>query len=338
MDPIVINIMDLTQGITQQDLSTGLIVVTDATIPLQLINAVDQLGDNIPVNSTAYNMATTYLRQRRSALYILGVTGTSGNATVEEVITELRSQDIPYYYFAMDLNDQASRKAMADYQAARIAFFCSEDGPSVEADISVANALALNTEACTLIAHNGIKDTTSPGTRKKAYSDCALLGKMAPIIEGGAPWFYQALDGIPDGAYSAADVNKLYTGNVCTVTTYMKRVETWTGKTTKGSYCHFKVLKDWLVVRLKENLAKTIHNDAGVFMNEEGLAEITASIKEIMEVGRTRGTINAYTVYTPRRADIPSNDRANGIVNGFQIQCTFTGFIEKVVINIIAEV
>lgn len=335
MDPIVINIMDLTQGITQQDLSTGLIVVTNATIPLKLVNAIDQLGDDVPVGSTAYLMATAYLRQRRSSLYILGVTGTSGNATVEEVITELQSQDIPYYYFAMDLNDQASRKTMADYQAARIAFFCSEDGPDVEADTAIANALALNTEACTIIAHKGI---TRDSNRERVFSDCALLGKMAPIIEGGAPWFYQSLDGIADGEYSAADVNKLYAGNVCTVTTYMKRVETWTGKTTKGSYCHFKVLKDWLVVRLKENLTKTIHNDAGVFMNEEGLADITASIKEIMEVGRNRGTINAYTVYTPRRADIPSNDRANGIVNGFQIQCTFTGFIEKVVINIVAEV
>ncbi|MGL5190543.1 MAG: hypothetical protein ACRC7S_12940, partial [Cetobacterium sp.] len=254
-----------------------------------------------------------------------------------DMVAKILELDVPHYYAASDIRTPEGRKALADFYGGRLGFYVAGGEIGLTADDAITEAATLATESCLLMAHNGVKVTGQTAT--EAFADAALVGKMAPVIEGGAPWFYQSLDGVPDGAYAKADVSKLYKGNVTTVTTYMKRVETWGGKTTKGTYAHFKILKDWLQVRLKEALAKTIHTDKGVFLSDDGLSDITRAMKEVLDVGKTeRGTLLDYIVYTPLRSSIPTNDRANGIVNGYQIQVTFTGFVEKVTINIIAEV
>lgn len=328
MDPIVINIMDLTQGITQTDLSTPLLVATDKAYDLKLISSLEEL-DGLEKTDNLYKMAASLLSQRPQDVYVLGLASAASGSVVVDAINKA---DIPHYYLATDLRTAEKRAPVAKAYGAKIGFYVAAGGLEETADVLVTEAKTLNTEGTMIMAHKGVRS-------EDVFADCAMIGKMAPVLEGTAPFYYQSLDGIPDGGYSKADVSKLQAGNVNTVTTYMKRIETWTGKTTKGSYCHFKVLKDWLQVRLKEALAKVIHNDKGVFMSEEGLGAITAAMKEVLDVGKTgRGVIYDYTVYTPLRSEIPANDRANGIVNGFQIQVTFTGFVEKVVVNIVAEV
>ncbi|MGL5714709.1 MAG: hypothetical protein ACRCX2_16945 [Paraclostridium sp.] len=337
MDPIVINIMDLTQGITQQDLSTPLVVSCKQNYALKLISSIDEITD-AGVDTDLYKMANAVLRQRPQEMYVLGVTATGGgDASGADIIAKITELDIPHYYATSDVGSAADRKTLADFYGGRIGFYSAMADLGMSAEDAIAEAATLATESCVLVAHNGIK--VAGQSVVESYAAAALIGKMAPVIEGGAPWFYQSLDGIPDGGYSKSDVAKLYKGNVNTVTTYMKRVETWGGRTTKGTYCHFKVLKDWLQVRLKEALAKVIHTDKGVFMSDDGLSDITRAMKEVLDVGKIeRGTLLTYTVYTPLRASIPQNDRANGIVNGYQIKVMFTGFVEKVTINIIAEV
>lgn len=337
MDPIVINIMDLTQGITQQDLSTPLVVSCKEEYGLKLISSLDELQD-AGVDSNIYKMANAVLRQRPQEMYVLGVTAKEGGeASGADIVAKILELDIPHYYAVSDIRTPEGRKALADFYGGRLGFYAAGGEIGLTADAAVTEAAALATESCVLVVHNGIKVGNQQAV--EAFADASLIGKMAPVIEGGAPWFYQSLDGIPDGAYSKADVVKLYKGNITTVTTYMKRVETWGGKTTKGTYCHFKILKDWLQVRLKEALAKVIHTDKGIFLSDTGLADITKAMKEVLDVGKIeRGTLLNYTVYTPLRSSIPTNDRANGIVNGYQVQVTFTGFVERVTINIIAEV
>lgn len=329
MDPIVINIMDLTQGITQTDLSTALLVATDKQTDLKLISSLEELSEDLEPTDNLYKMAAALLAQRPQEVYVLGLASAeSGDA----VVSAIDKAGIPHYYLATDLRTAEKRAPVAKAYGSKIGFYVAAGGLEETADALIEEAKTLNTEGTMLMAHKGVRSAD-------VFADCAMIGKMAPILEGTAPFYYQSLDGVPDGGYSKSDVAKMHKGNVNTVTTYMKRIETWTGKTTKGSYCHFKVLKDWLQVRLKEALAKAIHNDAGVFMNEDGLGKITAAMKEVLDVGKTgRGVIYDYTVYTPLRSEIPANDRANGIVNGYQIKVTFTGFVEAVVINIVAEV
>lgn len=340
MEPIVINITDLTQGITQTDLSTALLVATDKALPLKLISSIEELGEGVSETDHIYKMVTRALAQKVQQMYVLGIDGSSHSESAalgKAVVAAIKNLNVPYYYFGTDVRKAADRKEIADYHATKISFYIASPEMTATADTLVEEAKTLNNESCLIMAHKGID--TLGRSKEEAYADCALIGKMAPVLEGTAPFFYQSLNTIPDGGYPAADVVKFKNGNICTVTTYMKRIETWTGKTTKGSYAHFKVLKDWLVVRLKEALAKVIHNDAGVFMNPDGLGKITDALKEVLNVGKVqRGVIYDYTVYTPKREDIPVNDRANGIVNGYQIQATFTGFVETVVINIVAEV
>lgn len=334
MDPIVINITDLTQGITQTDLSTPFLIATDKEMAIMQISSIDDLDGHATSSDNIYKMAAKLLAQRPQTLYVMGVDGASDSAPEKgnKVLAAIKAANVPHYYVGTDLRDATDRKVIADDYAAKIGFYIAGADKAAEADTLVAEATTLNNESCLIMAHKGI-------TGEDAFADCALIGKMAPVLEGTAPFFYQSLNTIPDGGYPAADVTKFEKGNICTVTTYMKRIETWTGKTTKGTYAHFKVLKDWLQVRLKEALAKVIHNDKGVFMSDDGLAAITNAMKEVLNVGKVeRGVILDYTVYTPKRADIPTNDRANGIVNGYQIVCTFTGFVEKVVVNIVAEV
>lgn len=334
MDPIVINITDLTQGITQTDLSTPFLIATDKAMELKQISSIDDLGEDATASDNIYKMAAKLLAQRAQTLYVMGINGGAGAAPSKgkKVLEAIKAANVPHYYVGTDLRDAADRKVIADDYAAKVGFYIAGATKDAEADTLVAEAKSLNNESCLIMAHKGISG-------EDAFADCALIGKMAPVLEGTAPFFYQSLNTVPDGGYPASDVTKFEKGNICTVTTYMKRVETWTGKTTKGTYAHFKVLKDWLVVRLKEALAKVIHNDKGVFMSNDGLAAITDAMKEVLNVGKVeRGVILEYTVYTPKREDIPANDRANGIVNGYQIQCTFTGFTEKVTVNIVAEV
>lgn len=334
MDPIVINITDLTQGITQTDLSTPFLIATDKAMDVMQISSIDDLDSHATSSDNIYKMAAKLLAQRPQTLYVMGVDGSSDSAPAKgtKVLEAIKAANVPHYYVGTDLRDAADRKVIADDYAAKIGFYIAGAAKDADADTLVSEAETLNNEGCLIMAHKGISG-------EDAFADCALIGKMAPVLEGTAPFFYQSLNTIPDGGYSAADVTKFEKGNICTVTTYMKRIETWTGKTTKGTYAHFKVLKDWLQVRLKEALAKVIHNDKGVFMSDDGLAVITNAMKEVLNVGKVeRGVILDYTVYTPKRADIPTNDRANGIVNGYQIECTFTGFVEKVVVNIVAEV
>lgn len=338
MDPIVINVMDLTAGISVQDLSTPLVVGVTKAFEPKLISSIEEITKT-EVGEDAYAMATAVLRQRPQQLYVFGVKGSGeGSTTGAEIVEKIVEKDIPHYYCATALRTKADVKALADFYGARLGFYvAAADKAAASAAAIVTDATALATESCFLIAHKGIKNES--GSFDEAYADAAMVGKMAPVLEGGAPWFYQSLDGVPDGGYSAADVNTLYKGSVNTVTTYMKRVETWCGKTTKGTYAHFKILKDWMTVRLKEALAKTIHTDAGVFMSNDGLSSITNAMKEVMNVGKVqRGVFESYEIHTPLRADIPTNDRANGIVNGYQIKVKFTGFVEKVTINIVAEV
>lgn len=333
-DPIIINIMDRTQGITVTDLSTPLLVATDAKMDPKLISSIDDLKG---VTTNIYKMAAAVLAQRPQEVYVAGFVPDSGVVTGDNLLEYVKTLDLPYYYFATDLRKGTDIAPLATYFGARLGFYVAGGELTAAADDLVTLAESLASESVQLMAHKG--KAADGTTYDEAFADAAMVGKMAPVISGTAAFFYQSLDGIPDGGYSAADVSKLYSGNVSTVTTYMKRVETWGGKTTKGTYCHFKILKDWLHVRLKEALAKHLHQDQTVFMSDDGLASITAAMKEVMDVGKDgRGVFVSYEIHTPLRSEIPTNDRANGIVNGYQIKVTFTGFVEKVTINIIAEV
>lgn len=333
-EPIVINIMDRTQGITAADLSTPLLVATDAKMDVRKISSIDDLAG---VSTNIYKMAAAALAQRPQEIYVAGFVPDSGVVTGDNLLEYVKTLDIPYYYFGTDLRKGTDIAPLAAYFGARLGFYVAAGELTAPADDLVALAGNLASESVQLMAHKG--KTADGTTYGEAFADMAMIGKMAPVLSGTAAFFYQSLDGVPDGGYSKADVTKLYDGNVSTVTTYMKRVETWGGKTTKGTYCHFKILKDWLHVRLKEALAKHIHQDQTVFLSDDGLAGITAAMKEIMDVGKDgRGVFVEYEIHTPLRAEIPANDRANGIVNGYQIRVTFTGFVEKVTVNIIAEV
>lgn len=333
-NPINVVITDATAGISQTDLSTPFLLATDKVVPLQKISALDDIK-GAEATDTIYKMAASLLGARIQDVWVQGIaTPTSPDTEIQETIKNAAAS---HYFFATDNTTKSVREALATYYGSRIGIYSTRMPLDTSVDDAVDISKSLNNESCIAMAHKGRGEE---GSKTEVFADCAFIGKMAPRLEGTAPWYYQSLSGIPDGGYGAGDVTKLKEGNVNTVTgLYGKRVQTWTGKTTAGTYIDFKVLKDWLQVRLTEAVQKTVFDDRGVPYNNVGFAAIASACKEVLNQAKTeRGVIESYTSFIPRRQDIPVNDRANRKFEGLTFKTVFTGFVESVTVNVSAEV
>jgi hypothetical protein len=333
-NPINIVITDATAPISQTDLSTPYLLATDKVVPLQKISSVDDITGAI-VSDTIYKMATSLLGARSQEVWIQGIAAPTNPDT--EILEVIKNSGVAHYFLSIDTVDTATRTALAGYYGTRVGLFSSRMPLTATADEAIAEAESLSNESCILMAHKGRGEA---GSKIDVFADAAIVGKMAPVLEGTRPWYYQFINGMPDGDYSAGDVTKLHDGNVNTITgLYGKRIQTWTGKTTAGTFIDFKILKDWLQVRLTEAIQKTVFNDLGVPYDNVGFGQIASACKAVLNQAKDeRGVLVSYTTFIPRRQDIPVNDRANRKFAGMNFKVVFKGFVEIVTVNIIAEV
>lgn len=337
-DPIIIDLRDLTTGITTADLGIAMAFTSTKAISLQKISKLSDIQGAV-VGDPIYSLAAMALTQKPIELYVLGIDATSqgdDDAKAQAILTALTASGIPFYYLATDIVAPAQVDEVNKYMASRsVGIHLAEEDMLGTIDDAVAHAASYATESCVLYKHPGkILDAK----KSPAYMHAAMMGKMSTVAEGTAPWYYQSLNGVPSSAYSGADIDKLYNGYVNTMWSYMKRVETWGGFTTKGTYVDFKILKDWTYIRIKEAVASVIHTDIGIHLSDGDLGLITNAIKGVIGKGKSSGVYVDATVITPRRSEISVLDRQQRKVTGFEVYLEFAGFAEKVGILIITGV
>ncbi|MGL5712744.1 MAG: DUF3383 family protein [Paraclostridium sp.] len=162
----------------------------------------------------------------------------------------------------------------------------------------------------------------------------AVAGVCFPQEEGSITWGNKVVTGVPTSGYSVADERALMAKNINYITKEMGLVITQFGRTTSGSNADITRSKDYLKNRLMESLTSALVNSKKVPYTTQGMAIISSAMNEVGVQALNQGMLTEFRVITPKIEDIPTNDKANRVLNGVKFIATLSGAVETINLEI----
>ena len=86
----------------------------------------------------------------------------------------------------------------------------------------------------------------------------------------------------------------------------------------------------FLKARLSEAWFSTLVNVPKIPFTDDGLAFIENPIRAIMAIAVKQKIVSTWNIIMPKSVDIPSNDKANGVLNNVVINCVIQGSVQKI--------
>lgn len=184
------------------------------------------------------------------------------------------------------------------------------------------------------------------------YVDSAVVGKCLGYTPGTASWKWKALSGIQDSGFSLTDLNTIRTNQGNSVSDIGGKIITNDGWTTSGESIKTIILIDYCKSRIKTALYRLFITNPQIPMDVSGIAQVEGTISAELAALATAGAIAQvdttsesdmafsedgkylYRVTAPTRAQIPVNDRANGILSGVIAEFYTSGEIREVKLNL----
>lgn len=168
------------------------------------------------------------------------------------------------------------------------------------------------------------------------FAAAAWAGRVLPLTPGSETWKFKTLSGVSAQSYTTTQITNIRNKRANFYYSIAGRSITSEGTTPSTSLPFIDIVRfrDWLRVRLQENLFLLLANADKVSFDDVGITKVLGVIRGVLEEARSNGAITPdFTVTVPKAASVNPVDKANRELKNVTFSVTYTGAIHKVVIN-----
>lgn len=328
---ITINFEDRTKPLSEVGLNKICLFTDSADIDYKEGNEITAFSE-LSSGMEGYKALELIFAQNKQDVAVFGVSKVT-HSTVKDKLDKIADKD--FFFIVTNIKDNDSLKAIGEWASAhdKIAVLTPDVAKSAEEMKTLAEGL--NSSNVAIYAHAG-----NPAGSGMVYLNCGIAGLMSPKEAGSATWALKSPNLIPNIFFPLADENTLIKANVNVWANELGRGITKGGKTTDGSYVDITQGKYWLKNKLTSALALLLMNRDKLPFTSEGKTLITGAIEEVITAGDRQGIIvrDETTIYVPEPLELLTNDRANRVWNGIEIETRIQGAVESISCKFILNV
>ena len=178
------------------------------------------------------------------------------------------------------------------------------------------------------------------------FADAAWMGKELPTDPGSTTWKFKTLAGVTEDTLTDTQYGNAKAKKCNVFTEVAGKAITEEGVVSGGEFIDIIRGRDWLEARMTEEIYSLLTRKPKVPYTDGGIAAIEAIIRQMLDLGISRGfiapayvdeetnsVVPSYEITTPKVRNIPFNDRANRILDDLTFRATVAGAIHVVDIN-----
>jgi hypothetical protein len=152
---------------------------------------------------------------------------------------------------------------------------------------------------------------------------------------GNATWAYQTPVGVPPTVFGSTERTAITDGGGNYYYTQNSQNVTREGLLVGGDYIDNTRFIAWVVARIQEAIFSRMAALPKISMTDGGAAIIYNEINGVLALGVANKGIapGEYSIFVPRIADVPINDRASRILSGVTFEFRLAGAVHTVIIR-----
>ena len=167
------------------------------------------------------------------------------------------------------------------------------------------------------------------------FAAAAWAGRVLPLTPGSETWKFKTLSGVSAQSYTTTQANNIRNKRANFYYIAGRSITSeGTTPSTALPFIDIVRFRDWLRVRLQENLFLLLADADKVSFDDTGITKVLGVIRGVLEEARSNGAITPdFTVTVPKASAVNPVDKANRELKNVTFQVTYTGAVHKVVIN-----
>ncbi len=323
----VVNVNNLTKGVSEQGFGLILIVDNEHEIPYTLINEASALAkmDGITVDSKIYKIATKIFSHtpRPQEVAVVGKVFQTP-LEIENLLNELiNNQKGDWFFLTSTINDNEVVEKLSKWSMAneKLYFVTTQDLSIVESIESSNTAIGY---------HDDEEDFLAEG----------LASNMAVTLPGSITAKFEEVAGSKPSNITLTQLNELHKNNGFSYIRHKGRNYVSEGKMTDGSYIDIVLGSYFIKFRLEEALFLLAMNNGKIPYSDQGIGMLVGEVETVLKIATRQGIIlerdgkGVYQITASRRNEVSKNDVANRKYNGISVKATVAGAIHNAEINI----
>lgn len=308
-----------TQPVEQKGFNAAAIVDTTTVQAIELI--MD--STSLTPGTKLLTAANRFFGEGSSSVWVGGVADSLG---LVDLIEELIAKDIYWFTFIIDAANQATYVPI------------------------IANTITANTTLAILeiVGTNSEMETLITGTNsdrvgfivrntgETAFTGdaAAALGLICKEIPGTITLANKVLNSAQVSGYSNSEDQSILDANGIIIRKESGLVITRTSNVSSGDYIETISSGDYIKARVEENVLFSIVNEKVIEFTDIGINVIYQAINSVMSQMVADRVCDKYTIEVPKAASVPTNDKANKVLNNVKVIATLVGSIHTVNIPI----
>jgi len=327
----VVNVSDLTKGVSEQGFGLILIFDNEHDLPYTLIgNPADLLPEEgtepgITVDSKVYKIAQKiFMHTPRPQQVAVFGKATDVASEIEIALNELiNDQKSDWFYLVTTTSETEVVEKLSLWSVAndKLYFVTTQDLSTVESIESTNTAIGY---------HDDVNDFLAEG----------LAANMAMALPGSITAKFQEVAGSKPAQIPLTRLKELHKDNGFTYIRNRGRNYVSEGKMTDGSYIDIVLGSYFIKFRLEEALFLLALNNGKIPYSDQGIAMLMAETETVLKIATRQGIIlekdgkGVYEITALRRNEVSKNDLTNRRYNGITVKATVAGAIHSAEINI----
>lgn len=335
MEDVVVNIHDETEPISQQGFGLPLIFDPDNDIEYQELGEAGDLED-FGSGDMIYDYVQACFQQENSpaSIAVYGV-DVDAETNITDELDALTDGHNDFYWVGVASRGEDDITETADWAAANERVFMGQPDHEDSVDDIVSMMESLELERVGIFAHDGGPDNEEP------FFDAGVIGEFSGQTIGEYTFKWFDLEGVPRSTYSNSDKSQLLDEH-CNIyerasgENYIKE-----GTASDGSFLDTTIIKDWLRVRLTEDLIRLFKTKNKVPYDARGFNMIERVVEDRLKAAFRRDIIAAdedgqpmYETESVSRDEIPDTEIANRKYHGLKATVTIAGAIHDVEVDL----
>lgn len=327
----VVNVSNLTQGVSEQGFGLILIFDNEHELPYTLISNPSGLipkeptEGSITVDSKVYKIAQKIFMHtpRPQEVAIFGKV-TEDASEIETALNGLiNNQNSDWFTLVATTNEKEVIEKLSKWSMAneKLYFVTTQDLTIVENIESSNTAIGY---------HDDVEDYFTEG----------LATNLAMALPGSITAKFETVAGSKPAKISLTELTKLHKDNGFSYVRKKGRNYVSEGKMTDGSYIDTVIGSYFIKFRIEEALFLLAMNHGKIGYDDSGIGMIVGEVETVLKTATAQGIIlkkdgkGVYKITALRRNEVSKNDVANRKYNGISVKATVAGAIHSAEINI----
>jgi Protein of unknown function (DUF3383) len=315
-----------TKAVSEKGFGLPLVLATSKNLPYKVYADIEQVPSDFATTTEEFKLLSRMFGQnpRPAEIAVFGVQYDNAMDTPETLVTALndlvKTNNDFYYLVSVEQGDEEV-EALADWISTRDKIYAV----STSSDILYTTLSSLYDNVFVLV-HD----------QPRQYPAEGLVAQLAPLPIGSYTWTFKTIQGVSPAAYDDTKINEIHTNNACTYIRESGVDITSHGVATSGEYMDIVQSTHFLKARLAEAVFQLLAKNPKIPYTDAGIAMVVAEVDKVLKQAFRQGIIAdengepLYSITVPKRADIPTNTKAQRILPDIEWTATIAGAIEKV--------